>query len=383
MTGFGVREMAVDLGTTNTLIYVPGHGVVLSEPSVVAIDSRTGEVYAVGSKAKQLLDRTSGSISTIRPLKDGVIADFAVTAEMLRDFIRKVDRSRWARPRVVVCVPSGVTDFEKRAVEEACLSAGAQQAHIVVEPMAAAIGAGLPVSEPTGSMVLDVGGGTSEIAVISLGEIVVSRSIRAAGDEFDMAIMNYIRRKYKLLIGQQTAEKVKVEIGAAYPMSNELQTELRARGMVSEPPKAIVLTSEEIRGALEEPVSRIMDGIKETMDQTPPELASDIMGRGIVLAGGGSLLRGLDERLRHEMQMPAHLAESPLTCVAVGSGSLLEKLDETARHRWMKRVPRRKSNRVSPHADNGELAIANRHEAVGSGVVTSTLSPVSQPSHNE
>ncbi|MBV9167346.1 MAG: rod shape-determining protein, partial [Solirubrobacterales bacterium] len=298
MTGFGVREMAVDLGTTNTLIYVPGHGVVLSEPSVVAIDSRTGEVYAVGSKAKQLLDRTSGSISTIRPLKDGVIADFAVTAEMLRHFIRKVDRSRWARPRVVVCVPSGVTDFEKRAVEEACLSAGAQQAHIVVEPMAAAIGAGLPVSEPTGSMVLDVGGGTSEIAVISLGEIVVSRSIRAAGDEFDMAIMNYIRRKYKLLIGQQTAEKVKVEIGAAYPMSNELQMELRARGMVSEPPKAIVLTSEEIRGALEEPVSRIMDGIKETMDQTPPELASDIMGRGIVLAGGGSLLRGLDERLR-------------------------------------------------------------------------------------
>jgi len=252
-----------------------------------------------------------------------------------------------------------------------------------VEPMAAAIGAGLPVSEPTGSMVLDVGGGTSEIAVISLGEIVVSRSIRAAGDEFDLAIMNYIRRKHKLLIGQQTAEKVKVEIGAAYPMNNELKTELRARGMVSEPPKAIVLTSEEIRGALEEPVSRIMDGIKETMDQTPPELASDIMGRGIVLAGGGSLLRGLDERLRHEMQMPAHLAESPLTCVAVGSGSLLEKLDETARHRWMKRVPRRKSNRVSPHADNGELAIVNRHEAVGSGVVTSTLSPVSQPSHNE
>jgi rod shape-determining protein MreB len=358
MTGFGVRDIAVDLGTTNTLIYVPGHGVVLSEPSVVAVDSRTGAVYAVGTKAKQLLDRTSASISTIRPLRDGVIADFAVTEEMLRHFIRNVDRSRWARPRVVVCVPSGVTDFERRAVEEVCLSAGAQQAHIVAEPMAAAIGAGLPVSEPIGSMVVDIGGGTSEIAVISLGEIVASRSIRAAGDEFDTAIINYIKRKYKLLIGQQTAEKLKVEIGAASPLGNELQTELRARGTITEPPKVVVLTSEEIRGALEEPLSRIIDGIKETMDQTPPELASDIMDRGIVLAGGGALLRGLDERLRHEMQMPAQLAESPLTCVAVGSGRFLEKLDETPRRRWMRRVSRRSSDRESRHTGNAELLVA-------------------------
>jgi rod shape-determining protein MreB len=254
---------------------------------------------------------------------------------------------------------------------------------MIEEPMAAAIGAGLPVSEPAGSMVLDVGGGTSEVAVISLGEIVVSQSIRAAGDELDMAIVNYIKRKYKLLIGQQTAEKVKVEIGSAYPMSNELQTELRARGLVSEPPKTVVLTSEEIRGALEEPVSRIIDGIREVMDQTPPELASDIMDRGIVLAGGGSLLRGLGERLSHEMQMPAHLADSPSTCVAVGSGRFLEKLQETAHHRWMKRGPRLRSDRALRHAGNGEVATAKAQEAVGSGVHASTLSPLSQPSHDE
>ncbi len=359
LTGLGVRDMAVDLGTTNTLIYVRGHGVVLSEPSVVAVDSRTGAVHAVGTKAKQLLDRTSGSISTIRPLKDGVIADFAVTEEMLRHFIRNVDRSRWARPRVVVCVPSGVTDFEKRAVEEVCLSAGAQEAHIVDEPMAAATGAGLPVREPIGSMIIDIGGGTSEIAVISLGEIVASRSIRAAGDEFDTAIVNYIKRKYKLLIGRQTAEKLKVEIGTAYPLDNELHTELRARGTISEPPKMVVVTSEEIRGALEVPLSRIIDGIKETMDETPPELASDIMDRGLVLAGGGALLRGLDERLRNEMQMPAQVAESPLTCVAVGSGRILEGLDETARRRWMKRVSRLSSGREARHAGNAELPVAN------------------------
>lgn len=358
MTGLGVRHMAVDLGTTNTLIYVPGRGVVLSEPSVVAVDSRTGEVHAVGSEAKRLLDRSYGRISTIRPLKEGVIADFEVTEKMLRHFIHKVDQTRWARPRVVVCVPSGVTDPEKGAVEEACLSAGAQQAHIIEEPMAAAIGAGLPFSEPTGSMVLDIGGGTSEIAVISLGEIVVSQSIRAAGDEFDMAIINYIKRKHKLLIGQRTAEKVKVEIGSAYAMSNELETELRARGLIDEPPKTVRLTSEEIRDALEAPVSRIIDAIKETMDHTPPELASDIMDRGIVLAGGGSLLRGLEQRVSHEMQTPAHLAESPLTCVAVGSGRVLERLEETARRRWMKPVPRPLSNRQSRQAGNAELGIA-------------------------
>jgi rod shape-determining protein MreB and related proteins len=323
LTGFGGRDMAVDLGTANTLVYVRGRGIVLSEPSVVAIDSRTGEVHAVGIEAKRMLGRTPGTISAIRPLKDGVIADFDVTEEMLRHFIQKVHQNRWAHPRVVICVPSGVTGVEKRAVEEAALSAGARQAYLIEEPMAAAIGAG----EPTGSMVVDIGGGTSEVAVISLGGIVVSQSIRVGGDELDEAIINYAKREYKLLIGQQTAEEVKLEIGSAFPMDEEVQAEIRGRDMVSGLPKTIVLTSEEIRQALEEPVSQIIDAVKETLDRTPPELSSDIMDRGIMLAGGGSLLQGLDERLREETQMPAHLAESPLTCVAVGSGRSLEEFE--------------------------------------------------------
>ena len=272
LTGFGGRDMAVDLGTANTLVYVRGRGIVLSEPSVVAVDSRTGEVHAVGIEAKRMLGRTPGTISAIRPLKDGVIADFEVTEEMLRHFIQKVHQNRWAHPRVVVCVPSGVTGVEKRAVEEACLSAGARQAYLIEEPMAAAIGAGLPVGEPTGSMVVDIGGGTSEVAVISLGGIVVSQSIRVGGDELDEAIINYVKREYKLLIGQQTAEEVKLEIGSAFPMSEEVQAEIRGRDMVSGLPKTVVLTSEEIRGALEEPVSQIIDAVKETLDRTPPEL---------------------------------------------------------------------------------------------------------------
>jgi rod shape-determining protein MreB len=304
MTGFGGRDMAVDLGTANTLVYVRGRGIVLSEPSVVAIDSRTGEVHAVGIEAKRMLGRTPGTISAIRPLKDGVIADFDVTEEMLRHFIQKVHQSRFAHPRVVVCVPSGVTGVEKRAVEEACLSAGARQAYLIEEPMAAAIGAGLPVGEPTGSMVVDIGGGTSEVAVISLGGIVVSQSIRVGGDELDEAIINYAKREYKLLIGQQTAEELKLEIGSAFPMAEELQAEIRGRDMVSGLPKTVVLTSEEIRQALEEPLSQIIDAIKETLDRTPPELASDIMDRGIVLAGGGALLQGLADRIRDETQMP-------------------------------------------------------------------------------
>src|SRR5246127_2467524 len=300
LTGFGGRDMAVDLGTANTLVYVRGRGIVLSEPSVVAIDSRTGEVHAVGLEAKRMLGRTPGTISAIRPLKDGVIADFDVTEEMLRHFIQKVQQSRFAHPRVVVCVPSGVTGVEKRAVEEACLSAGARQAYLIEEPMAAAIGAGLPVGEPTGSMVVDIGGGTSEVAVISLGGIVVSQSIRVGGDELDEAIINYVKREYKLL------------------------------------------TSEEIRGALEEPVSQIIDAVKQTLDRTPPELASDIMDRGIMLAGGGSLLQGIEERLRHETQMPAHLAESPLTCVAVGSGRSLEEFEAIHRSSKNSRNRRRR-----------------------------------------
>ena len=337
MTGFGGRDMAVDLGTANTLVYVKGRGIVLSEPSVVAIDQRSNEVHAVGIEAKRMLGRTPGNITAIRPLKDGVIADFDVTEQMLRHFIQKVHQNRWAHPRVVVCVPSGVTGVEKRAVEEATLSAGARQAYLIEEPMAAAIGAGLPVAEPTGNMVVDIGGGTTEVAVISLGGIVVAQSIRVGGDELDEAITSYVKKEHKLMIGSQTAEEVKLEIGSAYPLREEVQAEIRGRDMITGLPKTVVLSSEEVRMALEEPVTQIVDAVKTTLDRTPPELASDIMDRGIMLAGGGSLLQGLDERLRRETEMPIHVAESPLTCVAVGSGRSLEEFD----------VIRRSSNRKS------------------------------------
>src|SRR6188474_3172057 len=284
LSGFGGREMAVDLGTANTLVYVRGRGIVLSEPSVVAIDQRSGEVHAVGIEAKRMLGRTPGTISAIRPLKDGVIADFDVTEQMLRHFIQKVHHNRFAHPRVVVCVPSGVTGVEKRAVEEATLSAGARQAYLIEEPMAAAIGAGLPVSEPTGNMIVDIGGGTTEVAVISLGGIVVSQSIRVGGDEMDEAIMSHIKKEYKLLIGQQTAEELKLEIGSAWELPEEVQAEVRGRDMLTGLPKTIVITSEEVRRALDEPV-------------------------------------------REETQMPVQLAESPLTCVAVGSGRSLEEFE--------------------------------------------------------
>ena len=326
-TGFGGRDMAVDLGTANTLVYVRGRGIVLSEPSVVAIDARTAEVHAVGVEAKRMLGRTPGTIQAIRPLKDGVIADFDVTEQMLRHFIQKVHQNRFgasARRRLRAL---GVTGVEKRAVEEACLSAGARQAYLIEEPMAAAIGAGLPVGDPTGNMVVDIGGGTSEVAVISLGGIVVSQSIRIGGDELDEAIVNYVKREYKLMIGQQTAEEVKLEIGSAFPLGEEVQAEIRGRDLVSGLPKTIVLTSEEVRLALEEPLTSIIDAVKETLDRTPPELASDIMDRGIMLAGGGALLQGMEDRLRDETQMPAHLADSPLTCVAVGSGRSLEEFE--------------------------------------------------------
>jgi rod shape-determining protein MreB and related proteins len=327
LTGFGGRDMAVDLGTANTLVYVRGRGIVLSEPSVVAVDARSGEVHAVGVEAKRMLGRTPGTIRAIRPLKDGVIADFDVTEEMLRHFIQRVHQNRFAHPRVVVCVPSGVTGVEKRAVEEACLSAGARQAYLIEEPMAAAIGAGLPVGEPTGSMVLDVGGGTSEVAVISLGGIVVSESIRVGGDEQDDAITAHCKHEHKLLIGQQTAEEVKLEIGSASVLPEEVTTEIRGRDMVTGLPKTVMLTSGEVRTALEEPISQIVAAVKDTLDRTPPELAGDIMDRGITLAGGGALLQGMEERLRAECQMPAQLTESPLTCVAVGSGRSLEEFE--------------------------------------------------------
>jgi rod shape-determining protein MreB and related proteins len=340
LTGFGGRDMAVDLGTANTLVYVRGRGIVLSEPSVVAVDSRTGEVHAVGAEAKRMLGRTPGTIQAIRPLKDGVIADFDITEQMLRHFIQRVHQNRFAHPRVVVCVPSGVTGVEKRAVEEACLSAGARQAYLIEEPMAAAIGAGLPVAEPTGSMILDVGGGTSEVAVISLGGIVVSESIRVGGDEMDEAIVNHCKHEHKLLIGQQTAEEVKLEIGSAAPLTEELTSEIRGRDMVSGLPKTIMLNSAEVRRALEEPVSQIVGAVKDTLDRTPPELAGDIMDRGITLAGGGALLQGMDQRMREECQMPSQLTDSPLTCVAVGSGRSLEEFEVI--HRMSRNSDRRR-----------------------------------------
>jgi len=341
-TGFGSRDMAVDLGTANTLVYVRGRGIVLSEPSVVAIDTRSGEVHAVGVEAKRMLGRTPGSIQAIRPLKDGVIADFDVTEQMLRHFIQKVHQHRFAHPRVVVCVPSGVTGVERRAVEEATLSAGARQAYLIEEPMAAAIGAGLPIAEPAGNMIVDIGGGTSEVAVISLGGIVVSQSLRVGGDEMDDAIINHVKKEYKLLIGQQTAEEIKLEIGSAHPLREEIQAEVRGRDLLTGLPKTVILSSDEVRHALDEPVGQIIDAIKQTLDKTPPELAADIMDRGLMLAGGGSLLGGLDERLRQETHMPVHVAESPLTCVAVGSGRSLEEFEVI--HRSQKSRGRNKRN---------------------------------------
>jgi rod shape-determining protein MreB len=285
----------------------------------------------VGIEAKRMLGRTPGNISAIRPLKDGVIADFDVTEQMLRHFIQKVHQNRWAHPRVVVCVPSGVTGVEKRAVEEATYSAGAREAYLIEEPMAAAIGAGLPVSEPTGNMIVDIGGGTTEVAVISLGGIVVSQSIRVGGDELDEAIIEHVKREYKLMIGTKTAEEVKLEIGSATELPEEVEAEIRGRDLVTGLPKTVVLSSAEVRNALEVPLSQIIDAVKQTLDKTPPELASDVMDRGIVLAGGGALLQRMTDRIRGETQMPVHLAESPLTCVAVGSGRSLEEFE--AMHR--------------------------------------------------
>lgn len=332
--------MAVDLGTANTLVYVRGRGIVLSEPSVVAIDARSGDVHAVGSEAKLMLGRTPGHITAIRPLKDGVIADFDITEQMLRHFIQKVHQNRWAHPRVVICVPSGVTGVERRAVEEATISAGARSAYLIEEPMAAAIGAGLPVSEPTGSMIVDIGGGTSEVAVIALGGIVTAQSVRIGGDELDESIISYVKKEYKLMIGQQTAEELKLEIGSAFALPEEEQAEIRGRDLVTGLPKTVVISSEEVREAITEPVAAIVDAIKATLDKTPPELASDIMDRGIMMAGGGSLLQGFPERIRQETQMPVHLAESPLTCVAVGSGRSLEEFDTL--HRSSQKARRRR-----------------------------------------
>src|SRR5687767_6728730 len=322
------RDMAVDLGTANTLVYVRGRGIVLNEPSVVAINTKTGSILAVGAEAKRMIGRTPAHIVAIRPLKDGVIADFDVTEKMLRYFIQKVHRRAFlAKPRVVVCVPSGITGVEQRAVEEATISAGARSAFIIEEPMAAAIGAGLPVHEPTGNMVVDIGGGTTEVAVISLGGIVTSQSIRIGGDELDEAIIQYIKKEYSLALGERTAEEIKIALGTAYPLEDELHAEIRGRDLITGLPKTIVTTTEEIRLAIEEPLAAIVDSVKVTLDKTPPELAADIMEGGIVLTGGGALLHGIDHRLSAETGMPIIIAKNPLQSVAVGSGQCLEEFE--------------------------------------------------------
>jgi rod shape-determining protein MreB and related proteins len=321
------RDMAVDLGTANTVIYVRGKGIVLNEPSVVAVNNRDGRPVAVGVEAKRMLGRTPSHIEAIRPLKDGVIADFEICEKMLRYFIQKVHNRRWSKPRMVICVPSGITGVEQRAVKEAAEYAGARQAYIIEEPMAAAIGAGLPVQEPTGNMIVDIGGGTSEVAVISLGGIVTSQSVRVGGDEMDQAIVNYIKKEYGLAIGERTAEEVKVTLGSAWPLQEEVHAEIRGRDLVTGLPKTIVTTTEEIREALDEPVSAIVDAVKVTLDMTPPELAADIMDQGIMLAGGGALLNGLDGRLQDETGMPIAIAPNPLHAVAVGSGQSLEHFE--------------------------------------------------------
>ena len=322
------RDMAVDLGTANTLVYVRGRGVVLNEPSVVAINTNTSGILAVGTEAKRMIGRTPGNIVAIRPLKDGVIADFDTTERMLRYFIQKVHRRRhFAKPRIVICVPSGITGVEQRAVKDAGYQAGARKVFIIEEPMAAAIGAGLPVHEPTGNMVVDIGGGTTEVAVISLGGIVTSQSIRTGGDELDSAIISYVKKEYSLMLGERTAEEIKMAIGSAFPMPDEPHAEIRGRDLVSGLPKTIVVSAEEIRKAIEEPVNVIVDAVKNTLDKCPPELSGDVMDRGIVLTGGGALLRGLDERLRHETGMPIVTAENPLDCVALGSGKCVEEFE--------------------------------------------------------
>jgi len=326
------RDMAVDLGTANTLVYVRGSGIVLNEPSVVAINKDNGSILAVGLEAKRMIGRTPGNILAVRPLKDGVIADFDTTERMLRYFIQKVHKRRFlAKPRLVICVPSGVTGVERRAVEEAGYKAGARKVYIIEEPMAAAIGAGMPIHEPTGNMVVDIGGGTTEIAVISMGGIVVAVSIRVGGDELDEAIINYVKNEYSLLLGERTSEDIKMRVGSAFPLPNEPEAELRGRDLVTGLPRTVILPADEIRKSLEEPLQAIINAVKSTLDRTPPELSSDIIDRGIMLTGGGALLRGLDERLRHDTGMPVVIAENPLNCVVLGAGRTVEEFEDLQR----------------------------------------------------
>jgi rod shape-determining protein MreB len=322
------RDLAIDLGTANTLVYVRGHGVVLDEPSVVAINATDGRPVAVGMEAKRMMGRTPNHIKVIRPLKDGVIADFEVCEKMLRYFIQKVAGSKWSKPRMVICVPSGITGVEQRAVQDAAEYAGARKpVHIIEEPMAAAIGADMPVHEPSGNMIVDIGGGTTEVAVISLGGIVTAQSIRVAGDELDEAILQYVKKEFSLAIGDRTAEEIKIQMGSAWPLDEELTADIRGRDLISGLPRTIEITTEQVREAVAEPISAIVDAVKTTLDKTPPELAADIMEDGITITGGGALLGGLAQRLTHETGMPIRIADEPLYSVVIGSGRALENID--------------------------------------------------------
>ena len=327
-TFFGGRDIAVDLGTANTLVYVRGDGIVLDHPSVVAIDIRDGTVLSVGADAKRMIGRTPGHIQAIRPLEDGVIADFDVCEKMLRYFIQQVHSRRWAKPRMVICVPSGVTGVERRAVQEAAEHAGARSpAYIIEEPMAAAIGAGLPIAEPTGSMVVDIGGGTTEVAMISLGGIVANQSIRIAGNELDEAIIQHLKQEHGVAVGIRTAENIKMKLGSAYPLERELVAEVNASDLSTGLPRTVNFTTTEIREAMTFPLMAIIDAIKVTLDSTPPELAADVMERGVVLTGGGALLVGLVERLTEEIGMKVLIAPDPLHSVVLGAGKALEEID--------------------------------------------------------
>ena len=321
-------DLAVDLGTANALIYVKGRGVVSSEPSVVAINSNTREILAIGQEAKNMLGRTPANISAVRPMKDGVIADYDTTEKMIRYFILKVhNRKSLVRPRMVICIPSGVTQVEKRAVKDSAIQAGAREVYLIEEPMAAAIGAGLPIQEPSGNMVVDIGGGTTEVAVISLSGIVYANSVRVGGDEMDDNIVNYIKRQYNLLIGTATAEDLKIKLGSAFPLENEIKTEIKGRDLVTGIPKTIEISDSEIREALKESIGKIVDAVRIALEQTPPELSADIVDRGIVLTGGGALLKNLDKRLSHETGLPIIVSDDPLKAVALGSGKVLDDLE--------------------------------------------------------
>ena len=323
------RNLGIDLGTANTLIFMKGKGIIIREPSVVAVDTRTNNVKSVGKEAKNVIGRTPGSITAVRPLKDGVIADFDITTAMLQKFIQKaINKKTIFKPKIIICIPSGVTAVEKRAVKEATEQAGAKKVYIIEEPMAAAIGASLPVAEPRGNMVVDIGGGTSEVAVISLGGIVASQSVRVGGDEFDADIINYVKKKYNLLIGESTAENIKIQIGSAYPLEVEEYMNTKGRNLLNGLPENIEISSAEIREALSESIESILDAIHMTLEKTPPELAADIIEQGITLTGGGALLRGLDKLINEKTKMPVNIAEDPLDCVAKGTGAVLENIDK-------------------------------------------------------